>query len=278
MREHALQELQKLVVIHPNLQSHMISNRILAVCVLAAVGCTPATDNNNKAREAHKEDSARSELTVDSESLPPRITNQFGMTFRLVEIDTSRPDQKVSFPKRSYYLQETELTGDQHTAFHKAAAGSGVFELIGPRYRGVFPSEWREAVHYAEALSRFDPKYDYGLPSRSQWTFACMGGYEQRCDKEKPNAYGIADMLDEDCEAIDEMSIETVLEHDHEYGILMGRWKNNWGEHTGKPKPDCPCEYWARCNPDADDSLNELIVARFILIPKGFAPPDDEDQ
>ena len=245
----------------------MKANRVLAMCVLAAVGCTSSTNSSNEAEDASREGPARPPLAADPESWPVRITNQFGMTFRLVTIDTSRPDHEDSFPNTSYYLQETELTGAQDNAFHKAADGRGIFESIAPRYRGTFPSEWREALRYAVALSMLDAEYDYRLPSRSQWTFACMSGYEQRCDANEPNAFGFTGMLSTsrgDAEAIDELFVR----NGHGFGVLMGYWKNNWHEHDGKTKPDCPCEYWTACNRDADDSLNELITARFVLIPK----------
>ncbi|MDB4614279.1 hypothetical protein OAH18_01180 [bacterium] len=188
------------------------------------------------------------------------------MTFRLVTIDASGSGHDDSFPEESYYLQETELTGAQHGAFRKAAKGR-VFESIAPRYTGSFPSEWREALRYAMALSKLDDEYDYRLPSRSQWTFACKSGYEQRCDASQPNAFGFTGMLSAgwgDAEAVDEVFVKD----GYEYGVLMGYWKNNWHEHDGQSKPDCPCEYWTACNRDADDSMNELITARFVLIPK----------
>ena len=253
----------------------MKAYHILAICVLAAVGCTPSTNGSNEAEEASKEKPTRPSLTADPESWPAQITNQFGMTFRLVTIVPSRPDHKDSFPKKSYYLQETELTGTQDDAFHKAADGSGIFESIAPRYRGEFPSEWREAIQYALALSRFDAEYDYRLPSRSQWTFACMSGYEQRCNANEPNAHGFTGMLSTsrgDAEAIDELFVR----NGHKLGVLMGYWKNNWHEHDGKTKPDCPCEYWTACNRDGDDSLNELITARFVLIPKKVVEVTDK--
>ena len=245
----------------------MKAYRILAMCVLAAVGCTSSTNGNNEAGEASKEKPTRPSLTVESESWPARITNQFGMTFRLVTTDTSRAEHKDSFPQKSYYLQESRLTEAQHSAFRKAAFGDGTYETINWHYNGGYPSEWREWYQYARALSKFDAEYDYNLPARSQWTFACMSGYDQSCDKTKPNAYGITGLIDTNgfAEAVDEL----VIRNGHEFGVLMGYWSNNWGVHTGKTQPDCSCEYWTVCNPDADDSLNELINGRFILLPKG---------
>lgn len=246
----------------------MRTHQFLAMCVLAAVGCAPADNGNNRKTEEDSADTAaRSPFVADMEALPPQITNQFGMTFRLVTIDTTRPDHKDSFPARSYYLQETDLTGEQHSAFREAAFGDGTFESIDWYFNGGFPSEWSEVIRYASSLSNFDPQYDYGLPSRSQWSFACMNGYEQQCNEDQPNTLGFVGMLDGDFDVIDEFHVQ----NGYKFGVLMGRWKNNWGEHNGKPKPDCPCEHWAACNRDADDSLNELIVARLILLPEGTA-------
>lgn len=240
---------------------------IFALCVLATVGCGWTSNSNTAAREESAEKSNRPEITLDSKPLLTRVTNQFGMTFRLVTIDTARADHKGSFPTRSYYLQETKLTEEQHTAFRKAAFGDGTYESINWYYNSGRPSEWREWLRYAEALSKFDTEYDYSLPSRSQWMFACMNGYHQSCDKTKSSVYGTVGMPDTNgfAEPIDELFVR----NGYEFGVLMGYWKNNWGEHDGTSKPDCPCEYWTVCNPDADDSLNEIIDGRFVLLPKG---------
>ncbi|WDI42159.1 hypothetical protein [Bremerella sp. P1] len=243
--------------------------RVAAICVLVAVGCTrsPKTEDNTGVRP--KQNLTRLETGVNPESLPPQITNQFGMTFRLVTIDTSRVDHQQSFPRKSYYLQESRLSEEQHSAFREAAFGDGTYETINWHYNGGHPSEWREWYQYAQALSKFDAQYDYRLPTRSQWTFACMSGYDQSCDKTKPNAYGITGLMDTNgfAEAVDEL----MLHNGHEFGVLMGYWSNNWGAYEGKTKPDYSCEYWTICNPDADDSLNESINGRFILLPKETA-------
>ena len=47
----------------------------------------------------------------------------------------------------------------------------------------------------AEMMSKYDLDYDYRLPTRSEWVFACMSGYEQRCEENRPNSYGIVGML-----------------------------------------------------------------------------------
>ncbi len=251
----------------------MIARRILVICVLAVSGCAPGAGSNNKTSDNVQSNAeweaaqafARAYRDSKMESLPPRITNQFGMTFRLVTIDTTRPDHHESFPKRSYYIQETELASEQHSAFRKAAFGDGKYEGIDWHFNGGFPSEWREVSRYAQALSKFDQQYDYKLPSRAEWVFACKSGYEQRCDPDKPNAFGMVGMLDGYGNA--EAAEDIIVRSGHEFGLLMGYWKDNWGEHRGEEKPDCPCEYWTVCNPDADDSLNELIVCRLVLLP-----------
>jgi hypothetical protein len=203
-------------------------------------------------------------------SAAARITNRFGMTFCLVTVDPKDPKHEETFPRQSYYLQQTELSGAHFAAYEKLAAGSE-FDPADGLDIWRFPSEWREVSNLAIALSRVDPDYDYRLPTREEWRFACMSGYEQRCEENRPNSYGIVGMLDGDVEVIDELSAMK----GHEYGVLMGRWINNWGEHTGKPEPDCPCKHWTLCNPDADDSLNEIIVGRFILLPEGTVRTTD---
>ncbi len=65
------------------------------------------------------------------------------------------------------------------------------------------PMEWRDFSNLAVVMSEYDPVYDYRLPTKSEWVFACMSGYEQHCIKtlegaNRPNAYGIVDMLDGD--------------------------------------------------------------------------------
>lgn len=241
----------------------MKSNRTLAICLLAAVaGCSRPTAPDNKSTESPRQDSSEAEAA----SLPPLITNQFGMTFRLVTIDTTRADHKVSFPKRSYYLQESRLTWAQHSAFRKAASGAKTYDTITWNHNSGHPSEWYEWSRYAHALSRFDTEYDYSLPSRSKWTFACLSGYDQSCDKTKPNAYGITGLID--TQGYVEVVNDVMTLDGAEFRIAMGCWKDNWGEHSGETQPECSCEHWTACNPEGDDSLNEIISGRFVLIPK----------
>ena len=200
----------------------------------------------------------------------PEIVNSFGMKFVCIDIDPNvRVQSEPPYPAETYYIQETEISGkhlDNLRAFAKT-------RNIGPSgYMNIPMSQWRDYSDLAEQMSKYDPHYDYRLPTKSEWVFACMSGYEQRCEEKRPNSYGIDDMLDGDVEAIDDLSVM----NGHEYGVLMGRWINNWGEHTGKSKPDCPCEHWTLCNPDADDSLDEIIVGRFILLPEGTVRTTDK--
>lgn len=240
---------------------------VLVACVFSAVGCDRDSSRNTAANGDSAEHRDRSAGDLDAKGLRPRITNRFGMTFRLVTIDKSRADHEESFPEQSYYLQETRLTGEQHAAFRTAAFGDGKYESIDWNSSGGHPSEWREWHQYAEALSSFDSDYDYRLPSRSQWKFACMSGYEQSCNVDEPNANGFVGMLNSGrgfAEPVDELFVRD----GHKFGVCMGYWKNNWHEHDGESKPICPCDYWTACNPDADDSLNEIIEGRFVLIPR----------
>lgn len=135
-----------------------------------------------------------------------------------------------------------------------------------------FPTEWRECDYFARALSELDAEYDYRLPSRKEWTFACMNGAAQDCPHSteerdyhhsderpnrhppRPNCFGIHGFLDGDLECVDTP------------GMFMGM--GDPPQHSDDPQFPCLCEQFTSGNPDADDGLNELIVARFVLIPK----------
>ncbi|MFO0913769.1 MAG: hypothetical protein U0795_12485 [Pirellulales bacterium] len=237
---------------------------LIVTTILLLAGCSrPAIDlkddASSSAESSGQHGSPASATGTFGDTL---VVNSFGMRFVRVAIEPGRDViASVSVPGETYYLQQTEVTGEHLDRLREFAKDND----IGPKDSlDIAISEWRDISNLAILMSKYDPKYDYGLPSRSQWVFACMSGYEQRCDEDRPNAYGIVDMLDGDVEVIDEI------------GILMGRWINNWGEHAGKPEPDCPCEHWTLCNPDADDSLNEIIVGRFILLPEGTVHTADE--
>jgi hypothetical protein len=183
------------------------------------------------------------------------------MKFIRIAIDPNLQVQSdPRYPTETYYIQETEISGkhlDNLRAFAKT-------HNIGPSgYMNIPTSEWRDYSDLAELMSKYDPDYDYRLPTKSEWVFACMSGYEQSCATSKSNAYGLIDMLDGDVECVSDI------------GVLMGRWIENWpGIYDGHKMPTCPCKRWTICNPDADDSLNEIIVARFVLIPENGISPE----
>ncbi len=51
-----------------------------------------------------------------------------------------------------------------------------------------------------------------------------------------------------------------------EPGLVVGI--KNHISYLDPDQQDCRCEQYRIGNPDADDDLNELIVARFVLEPK----------
>lgn len=270
---------------------------LVVACLVVASGCSSKTDGRQSGRvdagqaadsSATADESSQAALLAgDPKSWPQQITNRFGMTFSLVTIDPSRPDHQAEFPQQTYYIQTTVLTGSQMDAFNKAAVLGGVYgtdprrslptPLVQPYVplpRGNSPSEWSECFWYARALCVLDPDFDYRLPTREEWTFTCKSGYEQRCDGDTENAFGCTGLLDPngpDAEAVNERWGEN-----GQSAVLMGYWTNNWGVHNDRAKPDCPCEHWTICNPDGDDSLNELITARFVLMPKQTVPATDQ--
>lgn len=202
-------------------------------------------------------------------SMPSRITNRFGMTFCLVTVDSTRPEHEDSFPGTSYYLQETELAYEQFAAYRGLAAGNGPDRSS--RLNNLrFPTEWREVSNLATELSRYDPDYDYRLPTRAQWAFACKNGYDQTCPgggakstidstaSVRPNKFGIDGFMNYDAECADVP------------GLFLGKLDNWAGAYDGREKPTCRCDQFTTGNPDADDGLNELIVGRFVLVPRSL--------
>ncbi|MFC1759347.1 hypothetical protein ACFL2H_11380 [Planctomycetota bacterium] len=224
---------------------------LIATIICFLVGCSSSEPRDAASTSSESTDQRRT--TASGTFADTLIVNSFGMEFIRVDIEPKRDTAANAYiPAETYYLQQTELTGHHIDRLREFLKENN----IGPK-GWIATSEWRDISNLAILMSECDPKFDYGLPSRSQWVFACMSGYEQRCDEDGPNALGFVDMLDNDVEVIDEL------------GILMGQWINNWGEHTDKPKPDCPCEYWTLSDPDGDDSLSEIIRGRFVLLPEG---------
>ncbi len=184
------------------------------------------------------------------------------MTFCLVTVDAARPDHKANFPGQSYYLQQTELTGSQFRNY-----GEQTVEKWEDRIEMQFPRQWQDVADLAKGLSAADPDFDYRLPTHAQWVFACKNGYDQTCAKFvagstpdstkalRPNKYGINGFVN----------------HDIECGDVPGQFFGQlyWYDwmYTTKKTPECSCDHVTNGHPRSDDSLDELITGRFILIP-----------
>jgi len=201
------------------------------------------------------------------DSAAARITNRFGMTFCLVTIDPKDPKHEETFPRQSYYLQQTELSSEHFAAYERLAGGSERDPADGlDIWR--FPSEWREVSDLAMALSRVDPDYDYRLPTREEWRFACMNGYDQSCpgsgaksgidstESKRPNKFGIEGFMNYDAECADVP------------GLFLGMLQGSTSVYGETERTSCRCDQFTTGNPDADDGLNELIRGRYVLIPK----------
>ena len=119
----------------------------------------------------------------------------------------------------------------------------------------------------AEGLSAADPDFDYRLPTQSQWAFACKNGYDQTCallvagltpdsTSLRPNKYGIKGLVN----------------HDLECGDIPGQFfgQRYWYDwlYSSEDVPECICDHVTIGHPDSDDSLDEIIAGRFVLIPK----------
>ncbi|TWU39480.1 DUF669 domain-containing protein [Novipirellula artificiosorum] len=166
-------------------------------------------------------------------------------------------------PTKAGTGQETELRYEQHEQFRQAAFGDGTYGTIDWYFNSGYPGEWRDVFYYAEALSKFDAQFDYRLPTLQELTFACKDGYDQTCpdfvrsygpantDGDAPNKFGVFGLNNGNVECCDIP------------GLFFGRH----GRPTSTPPPpDCRCDWWTKGNADADDGLNELITARFVLV------------
>jgi len=238
---------------------------LTALTLAAIVGCREETQD--KTRESSAADRVASLSDRPDSSVSPgdaQIVNSFGMEFVRISVDPSVNVQSdPPFPTETYYMQRTEVSDEHLRLFRAFAKSRNVDPQVYDSIPATYPSEWRDFSDLAKLMSKYDPDYDYRLPTKSEWVFACMSGYEQSCATNKPNAYGLVDMLDGYPECVSEV------------GVLMGLWIENWpGIYDGHTMPSCPCKRWTICNPDADDGLNEIIEGRFVLVRKNDVPPE----
>lgn len=228
---------------------------ILLIAVLFT-GCERSLDSVQQLSNTTQSLSSSSQKDDDTtKPLGKTINNRFGMTFHLIDVNPDRDDHDDSFPARSYYLQETTLTYDQYEAIIQ-------FTKENSFGQATFPSEWRNCFNLAQILSKHDPDYDYRLPTREEWSFACLNGYDQACpqcraswsQRKSPDAesgvmankFQLRGLYEQNAECIDSP------------GNFMGI------NDEGNPG----CRRVIVGDPDADDGLNEIIVARFVLVPK----------
>lgn len=192
------------------------------------------------------------------------------MTFKLVSVepkpaglgDTGKFG--LAFPKQSYYLGQAEVTNEQFNAFEKAARERDGPVTSDKRKYYAHPNEWNNAHNLGFELSRLDPDYDYRLPTREEWSFACLNGYEQDC----PQTYQVGVPLKPADARPNKYGIEGFLNHDLECGNLAGL---HFGLSGFRPPPEelaCPCAHYGYGNPEGDDGLNDSIYARYVLTPK----------
>jgi hypothetical protein len=202
---------------------------------------------------------------------PTSITNRFGMTFKLVSVepkpaglgDTGKFG--LAFLKQSYYLGQAEVTQAQFMAFHKAATERDKHLSSHKKPYYNFPGEWQFAHNFGIELSKLDPDYDYRLPTREEWSFACLNGYDQDCPQPYPDGPIIKVPPDR---RPNKYGIDGLTNYDLECGNLEGL---HFGLSGFRPPPEelaCPCGHYGYGNPEGDDGLNDIIYARYVLTPK----------
>ena len=233
---------------------------MLVLGLVVCVGCGRPT------ADLGSEGSSGASRALTGEVSPPapaRLTNRFGMTFCLVTIDAGRPDHKDAYPNRSYYLQQTELSGGQFRKF-----GEQTVERWEERIEMPFPTQWQDVAELAKRLSAADPDYDYRLPTQAEWSFACKNGYDQTCPKflagstpdsikaRRPNKYGIEGFVNYD------------IECGNVPGQFLGQLNRYDWMYSLEEVPACRCDHVTYGNPRSDDGLDELITGRFVLTPK----------
>lgn len=237
------------------------------LCVYS--GCNRAADQT-EGPAAAAGGSAPPAVVAAKPAPPTTITNRFGMTFKLVSVEPKPAGLGdvgkfgLAFPKQSYYLGQAEVTNAQHAAFVAAAKerDKNLSSDKKPTYN--LPLEWQLAHNFGIELSQIDPDYDYRLPTREEWSFACLNGYDQDC----PQTYQVGVALKPAEARPNKYGIEGFLNHDLECGNLAGL---HFGLSGFRPPPEelaCPCGHYGYGNPEGDDGLNDSIYARYILTPR----------
>jgi hypothetical protein len=252
-------------------------NRLIVFCLgfQMCAGCVPGASNrhSSNATDGHpKQDLSASGESVASYSTP-RITNRFGMTFCLVSVDEDRTSEVAAhtglrFPAQSFYLQQSELTSEQYYKCVDVLRQMNKTKANLNLYATHFPTEWREVYEFSQTLSACDPGYEYRLPTRAEWSFACMNGYDQSCpgpgamstidstESRRPNKYGIDGFMNYDAECAATP------------GLFLGKLDGWARAYEDEETLNCRCRQCTTGNPDADDGLNELITGRYVLVPK----------
>lgn len=243
----------------------------LAWLAASSLGCdrAPSADDSSSAPNPAGGANGAAARTPAAPAQPPQsITNRFGMTFRLIAVepkptDAPAPKFGLTYPRASYYYAERPLTEDQFKTFQQSVAAS---ERDLPSHRRKFyeyPDEWQDAHNFGIELSTRDPDYDYRLPTREEYVFACLNGYDQDCpvadaDKwprtiKRPNKFGLEDLTNG---------------NDVEIGNLKGLHFGLTFENTPPEARTCPCSQYGYGNPSGDDGFEGVCHPRFVLTPK----------